>query len=488
MCKKDKTCFAFQYWSKKVETKSMQKICKLYTQDWFETNAILESIEAMSPTVILGYKADKYCKITCDTPQIPENGGVEYTTNEYMGSALFSCQEGYTLTGSDQVKCTGQTENGGWSDSFPVCEVIDEDDVVDDDSTKEDDNDEDGGAQEDNVEVSDDDENNEEESTADSNENTENQGFLVSEADKIEIVGAHNAFRSNVSPTATNMQKMVWDDELANGALDWVSQCTQGHDENDYRKAILGWGIGVGQNGAYASYALSWTKTVGMWHGEVAWFEFGKGSTNGSAVGHYTQVVRHESAKVGCAYAECPNHEYVNQYVCNYALIQPDFTHPYTEGSSCSSCPDSCENNLCNCNGKVCKNGGTLDIATCQCSCSSIYTGDVCETLDCPAEDGSSCGSFYTLDKCTEWTNVPIECPYMCGVCESSCADITCLNGGKLSQSTCQCECESPYTGSTCETKSCPDEDHSYCTTWGVDGCTTYTNVPGMCPYMCGIC
>ncbi len=40
------------------------------------------------------------------------------------------------------------------------------------------------------------------------------------------------------------------------------------------------------------------------------------------------------------------------------------------------------------CGGKLCKNGGTLDLATCMCSCTSskmlTYGGDECEKRICP--------------------------------------------------------------------------------------------------------
>ncbi|XP_046574007.1 peptidase inhibitor 16-like [Haliotis rubra] len=37
----------------------------------------------------------------------------------------------------------------------------------------------------------------------------------LSAADKQAIVDKHNDYRSNVSPTATNMVKLVWDDAIA---------------------------------------------------------------------------------------------------------------------------------------------------------------------------------------------------------------------------------------------------------------------------------
>ena len=42
---------------------------------------------------------------------------------------------------------------------------------------------------------------------------------------------------------------------------------------------------------AYSSYpAKNWNQSIQDWYDEVNHFEFGVGSTNGKAVGHYTQV------------------------------------------------------------------------------------------------------------------------------------------------------------------------------------------------------
>ncbi|ESO95458.1 hypothetical protein LOTGIDRAFT_89401, partial [Lottia gigantea] len=91
---------------------------------------------------------------------------------------------------------------------------------------------------------------------------------------------------------------------------------------------------------------------------------------------------------------------------------------PYKSGtSSCSDCPNYCQDNLCDCGGKLCFNTGTLDINTCTCSCPSLYSGDQCQTQDCPGEEEWWCKKYYTAADCPKYSNFPTDCNIMCGVC-----------------------------------------------------------------------
>ncbi|MGH0134120.1 UNVERIFIED_CONTAM: hypothetical protein FKN15_004132 [Acipenser sinensis] len=75
---------------------------------------------------------------------------------------------------------------------------------------------------------------------------------------------------------------------------------------------------GCGENLYMSSSANSWDMAVQAWYDEVKDFKYGVGSTNGAAVGHYTQVVWYRSNKVGCAVAHCPGSKYEYFYVCQY--------------------------------------------------------------------------------------------------------------------------------------------------------------------------
>ena len=106
------------------------------------------------------------------------------------------------------------------------------------------------------------------------------RGFT--EAGKDLIVKTHNELRQKVAagletngkqPEASNMRKIVWDDEAAEIAQRWVDQCQFGHD----KKRDLCDGTYAGQN---AFMAFGWEETeeeimakvnnaVTSWYSEV---------------------------------------------------------------------------------------------------------------------------------------------------------------------------------------------------------------------------
>ena len=136
----------------------------------------------------------------------------------------------------------------------------------------------------------------------------------MTEAMKQEILEKHNELRAKVAngqegdqPSATNMNKLIWDDELASNAQLWADQCPDGHDSN--RRTIKYSGY-VGQN-----MADSWNSRNNMhwglgtkvqdWYDEVKdWpaANVGAFSQAGATgmVGHYTQLVWAETKHVGC--------------------------------------------------------------------------------------------------------------------------------------------------------------------------------------------
>lgn len=72
-------------------------------------------------------------------------------------------------------------------------------------------------------------------------------------------------------------------------------------------------------------------------------------------MGHYTQLVNSNTARVGCAAAEIlRNGKPVSLVGCNYASGQNFYQvpKPFTNGTSCSMCPGNCVNNLCECKKK----------------------------------------------------------------------------------------------------------------------------------------
>ncbi|CAK7296928.1 Glioma pathogenesis-related protein 1 [Vulpes lagopus] len=129
-------------------------------------------------------------------------------------------------------------------------------------------------------------------------------------------VRAHNKFRSEVSPRASDMLYMTWDPALARIAKDWAR------------------------------------KSITSWYDEVHDYDFQTQKCN-KVCGHYTQVVWADSYKVGCAVQYCSTVaglQFSNaaHFICNYGPGQ-SYRTPYKRGSTCSACPnnDKCLDNLC---------------------------------------------------------------------------------------------------------------------------------------------
>nr|XP_033791826.1 cysteine-rich venom protein tigrin-like [Geotrypetes seraphini] len=143
------------------------------------------------------------------------------------------------------------------------------------------------------------------------------------------------------------MLKMKWNATLANTAKLWANICSQNHSPNDQKKIN---GFSSGENLYMSQAAEPWTNIIQSWYREGANFEYGKGSINGKATGHYTQVVWYRSNEIGCAFAHCPTSKYNHYYVCQYfpaGNVEQIINTPYKKGNLCKNCPNNCENGLC---------------------------------------------------------------------------------------------------------------------------------------------
>lgn len=167
---------------------------------------------------------------------------------------------------------------------------------------------------------------------------------------------------------------MSWDSEVAYVAQKWAENCVFQHDSG-YKRRIPG-RFSLGQNLAQSSPSrLTWSNVVKLWHDEIQYFTF-NGPNDFIKVGHYTQVVWSKSIKIGCGYAKCGR---THLFVCNYGPAgNLNVNIPFKQGKQCGDCPGHCENNLCSCGGLICLNGGTLNLATCTCTCITGYTGSDC--------------------------------------------------------------------------------------------------------------
>ena len=130
------------------------------------------------------------------------------------------------------------------------------------------------------------------------------------------ILAAHNAVRDTVGTA-----HLVWDDELEAIAQSYSEKCIWGHNpkrSDDYPGY-------VGENLYASTNKPSGQGVVDSWASEVQWYHYDTNSCDpGKACGHYTQVVWHNTTKVGCGVARCTPAQglpWSTAYIvtCNYA-------------------------------------------------------------------------------------------------------------------------------------------------------------------------
>jgi len=200
---------------------------------------------------------------------------------------------------------------------------------------------------------------------------------LSSEAQQA-IVEKHNELRRKIAkgeetsnlaggnqPAASNMRKLVWNDELAVIAQRWADQCTFEHDESRHKAD----GTKAGQNlflkGSSNQYTFEELMQTVADESSLAWYleveSPGYNSNdidpfkNPGAAGHYTQVVWAETEEIGCGFTYYnekvgPFNAFKQLVVCNYAKNGNTLSKPmYLQGEACSQCPDgyTCEDGLC---------------------------------------------------------------------------------------------------------------------------------------------
>nr|P35780.1 RecName: Full=Venom allergen 5; AltName: Full=Allergen Pol f V; AltName: Full=Antigen 5; Short=Ag5; AltName: Full=Cysteine-rich venom protein; Short=CRVP; AltName: Allergen=Pol f 5 [Polistes fuscatus] len=151
------------------------------------------------------------------------------------------------------------------------------------------------------------------------------------EEEKKLIVNEHNRFRQKVAqgletrgnpgpqPAASDMNNLVWNDELAHIAQVWASQCQiLVHDKCRNTAKYQ-----VGQNIAYAggSKLPDVVSLIKLWENEVKDFNYNKGITkqNFGKVGHYTQMIWAKTKEIGCGSLKYMKNNMQHHYlICNY--------------------------------------------------------------------------------------------------------------------------------------------------------------------------
>lgn len=121
---------------------------------------------------------------------------------------------------------------------------------------------------------------------------------------------AHNEERAT-----KNIAPLKWDKRLVDTARKWTAklakECNLVHSDFGYGENLA---ASFGGNGKPKTPR----EVTGMWIKEKNWYDYKTNkSTNGKAVGHYTQVMWKTSKFVGCWSHKCDNKNgYV--YSCNY--------------------------------------------------------------------------------------------------------------------------------------------------------------------------
>ena len=209
------------------------------------------------------------------------------------------------------------------------------------------------------------------------------------------VVDLHNEWRRKVDETAAGMVKMYWDDDLAYVAQKHAERCSFYHDDMTLR-SIPGTGKYPGQNiiMVTGSADFNWTFDFNeMYAGELKRWKYGVGirpEFKGKTAYHYTQIIIEHLTKLGCGYAECLFWDRIEKiFVCNYDSMQKahEIIEPYKKGKSCESCPNNCENKLCDCKGLQCFNSGSLDVSTCTCKCHGFWKGRDCSEAIKPVQN-----------------------------------------------------------------------------------------------------
>ncbi|XP_049520789.1 CRISP/Allergen/PR-1-like [Dermacentor silvarum] len=206
----------------------------------------------------------------------------------------------------------------------------------------------------------------------------------VSKADRSLILKLHNSYRSQVAqgrlpgfPTATDMFRMRWDDEMADVAQAHSNQCTEpGYavDHDDQLDRSTSRFDLTGQNLAWAGRHWSpptpnWTFIIDSWFNEYQYYspqdvrEFNPYTARQTK--HFTQIIWAKSRYVGCGYVNysftdpSATPPYMEMYACNYAptgnVVNVRAKLPiYDEGPTCSACPDNarCDQTTGLCGGK----------------------------------------------------------------------------------------------------------------------------------------
>ncbi|BCE00322.1 CAP domain-containing protein [Marinicellulosiphila megalodicopiae] len=284
----------------------------------------------------------------------------------------------------------------------------------------------------------------------------------LSEEDKQIILDKINEFRSQVAlgllddangnpvPTATNMNKLVWDDALALVATQYAAQKIWGHNSN--RQSDLGDNFElasfsqlgyVGENIYVASSTSVPTINTLLngfdaWESEVADWVYST-STNGdcepnSACGHFTQDAWAKTRYIGCGFIRADEIQNLNfnwpstYLVCNYFPGGNYIGQPvYLSGEIASACEADRTPNI---ETGLCEGGLAYDFVelgnTTVTQCDDSVGRYICDETSTLDSDNDGYSDYIEFQFSTDKNNI-LDFPkcsigrfYLDGVCEEA--------------------------------------------------------------------
>lgn len=173
------------------------------------------------------------------------------------------------------------------------------------------------------------------------------------------ILNVHNTLRAKIAKgiyvakdnsksPATNMQKMVWSDELQRSAQNFANSCPTGHSGTPGVGENIFWywtTVNIKDLNQYGiSASQGWEKEFQ----EYGWpYEKYDRNLYEGGISHATQMAWANSNQIGCGVTQCPDGSWKKiTVVCQYKPPGNYFGQMiYDDGPTCSNCPKgtSCE-------------------------------------------------------------------------------------------------------------------------------------------------
>ncbi|XP_063951743.1 peptidase inhibitor R3HDML-like [Lytechinus pictus] len=183
----------------------------------------------------------------------------------------------------------------------------------------------------------------------------------LSNRHKKRLLDIHNSYRRKVPGPASNMDEMIWDDELTLMAKKYAKKCIWAHGQTIESKQFKH----VGQNLAYGKNPrginMSPFYLASLWHYEKKNYDIATDTCEPNTLcGHYTQMIWSDTNRVGCATHFCdemniPGSTMIIRdalyLVCNYGPGgNIHGKKPYDIGRPCTQCASGsgkCREGLC---------------------------------------------------------------------------------------------------------------------------------------------